>query len=1352
MRQLFSRISKVRAGFFSSPSTAYPLWLFVLFCGLLIYYSFYYVPKRQAVILDEHFQDLGSAGDLLTFMIRGDLQIVATQAERALDPHYQGAETAGELNQANQVSFYKDCNSDAHAPEGISFRVISDQGKQVFRTQYHLRDQHRKAYADYHVCVDRQVEGLVALAMGNSTAELDGIALTTGDGEVVYESAQRGFRLANIGTLLESAFEPKEEASAPIRELVRPAEQKLDSLLPGGGNAKVPGYTTSESDLTGRADWKNVRYTTLLDANLGKTSYKLLVQPVLLPFYTYTGASQEYPTTSHLTLVGVVSSEALNKAAHKLPPVRFALFISCFVLLLLIFWPGLKLWFMGPAEGFQVKEILFFTISMLFALSLLTLVMLYETRRTDNSLIDGHIRAIGEDIDRNLAEDLRSGTALLEAASAKQEGFHPAFRRAGAKQPEETPSNCNQGKHVGGRNDKKLESQCNVLAKYWSTPSASEPDILSSTIQKHPWFDQMFWVDTKGDQVAKWSVKESVTPPVQLKEYPFFHDVAIKEPWIVNPTENCRESQPGARTGSFLPAPLYSPNTGEYGSLVVQPDKAEPHNLRVLFSALVSVNAPVLPPDFGFAIVDDNGLVRFHSAAIRNSREHILERLHPSEDLQHAMAGDDVWFDAIYRDRPVRVNARPFRYIAGSPWILVVFHDTSERDKFLIHVLLLVLLCFGLYYLYLAALFAVVYVLRPLIRIENSPHTAPWYVPSPKKFPSIVVTYLFLFIIIAVHRILLVGTDVNRLWAWQIMMPPLMAVLVWFAFIWAPVPWGKSWPDISRSTAKFTMLVVVALMVFIVAGLPAITFFTFCYLDARVPYRQAAQIQLQQSLELRDSSIREYLNRVTQKPPKLDEQRRNDCLDRYDYAWFNPSNHLKEDSKGNYTYNNASLTKVDGAPSCRAGEDPFLCALRSPFRESTQMAKWKWQVYRSHAATNATPAATPSEPDVSGDWLLMTGQTAAGAAILTPLPPAPKASSFINPISCFLLILVTMVLFGYRFGWDHPGQDLFPDATKPKNGENKLLLVYPRRDPKIRLSGPNFQRYSLPELIAQPTLSLGKEKFVVIRDFQLGVQEPPLQERTLEILETLVADETKTTILLSTVDPVYWVENYRDIPRKLRGGNDWHLYTRWVTVINAFTKEQDNFADSDEQPPEHNESEEPLHIFQHDDGQVGLGSSSQAAATATYVRDRNVREECHLLWNTCTPREKLVLWQLADQGVSNPKNNDALDQLVRRGLIRHEEPRFVIRDPDFHKFVKTGLPPREVEFLYPAKADTAWRGLRWVLFYSFLALVLVLAFNSADLWESGFVSIAAVGGTAVPLIKAAYDAFKSFKHFGVTNG
>lgn len=131
------------------------------------------------------------------------------------------------------------------------------------------------------------------------------------------------------------------------------------------------------------------------------------------------------------------------------------------------------------------------------------------------------------------------------------------------------------------------------------------------------------------------------------------------------------------------------------------------------------------------------------------------------------------------------------------------------------------------------------------------------------------------------------------------------------------------------------------------------------------------------------------------------------------------------------------------------------------------------------------------------------------------------------------------------------------------------------------------------------------------------------------------------------------------------------------------------------------------------------------------------REEWHLLWDSCAPREQLALWQLAHDSIVNPNNTSAIEHLYRRGLVHHDKQtgHFRIFDMQFQHFVLSELPQRQLELIMKTNKDTAWNGLKWAMIYTGLALPLFLAFTAADFWDLGFGKLLTIGSAGAAAIQ-----------------
>jgi hypothetical protein len=92
------------------------------------------------------------------------------------------------------------------------------------------------------------------------------------------------------------------------------------------------------------------------------------------------------------------------------------------------------------------------------------------------------------------------------------------------------------------------------------------------------------------------------------------------------------------------------------------------------------------------------------------------------------------------------------------------------------------------------------------------------------------------------------------------------------------------------------------------------------------------------------------------------------------------------------------------------------------------------------------------------------------------------------------------------------------------------------------------------------------------------------------------------------------------------------------------------------------------------------------------VGERAERYYCEI-WATCTLAEKLVLGQLAEEGLVNDKTKRTVRALMARGLVRRQ-PHFVLMSETFRQFVLSPPARREVEAL-EEQSSGAWDVIRW---------------------------------------------------------
>src|SRR5262249_50433162 len=135
-----------------------------------------------------------------------------------------------------------------------------------------------------------------------------------------------------------------------------------------------------------------------------------------------------------------------------------------------------------------------------------------------------------------------------------------------------------------------------TLASLQSTDKGRWNKVEAGSIE----LDVLIWLDATGKETEKWTAKQQVTFPVSHRSFEHFRDIKTNHVWSVNGEK---------RTFAFQRLP--SPTTSEAGFIFAIPTgNGTSFALNVRPQSLVD---PVVPPGYGFAVLDPTGRVLFHS-------------------------------------------------------------------------------------------------------------------------------------------------------------------------------------------------------------------------------------------------------------------------------------------------------------------------------------------------------------------------------------------------------------------------------------------------------------------------------------------------------------------------------------------------------------------------------------------------------------------------------------------------------------------------------------------------------------------------------------------------------------------
>ena len=399
-----------------------------------------------------------------------------------------------------------------------------------------------------------------------------------------------------------------------------------------------------------------------------------------------------------MALGGLISNKEYRGYIRDAPVPFIA---SCIIVLIivLIFLPVIKVYFLSPNETISSGDILLNTVSIFCGTSAILVILLYmyihnlseqsfQTRMRD---LAGQMKA---DIDTELAK-----------ANAQLDYYSGTYARL-------TPS------------QKKIlyyDTTDKVVKK--TVDSLFCPVLYSN-------MTRVLWVDSAGNTLAKWNPFIFSPPFSNVKNYEFFKRLKT--------TRNYSDSN-----NILIVYPGKSNVTGEYQVYIAKPDRQYiqtrtgdsafyVRSMGILLATSLNCNIlPVLPPGFGFCIVDQNGNVLVHSDRHRNLSENIFLETRENQKLLNAVT---------YRNNSMVNNAvlygiRSDLYVtpvSNQPLSLIIFFDKKSIDNNITRFLHFSITC--LMYLFVALALCILVstyaISRNPSKIKFDLHKIEWIRPS----------------------------------------------------------------------------------------------------------------------------------------------------------------------------------------------------------------------------------------------------------------------------------------------------------------------------------------------------------------------------------------------------------------------------------------------------------------------------------------------------------------------------------------------------------------------------------------------------------------------------------------------
>lgn len=340
---------------------------------------------------------------------------------------------------------------------------------------------------------------------------------------------------------------------------------------------------------------------------------------------------------SDLILCGLISEKNYNAELHEIP-VSFIYPIAIAFLIILIFLPIIKFYMIGKDETVKFIDITLSVLSFIVGPALITLILIQVLLLEDADMRSkSYLSSLSTQIDSAFTADIVTAYKQLDSLDILISAGGDSMVQKGG--------------------DTGLNVSKQVIDYFQRHKNTSTLDYN---------FDRIFWIDSLGRQKIKGQVGNEAT---------LFTDVSARKYFKIL-KNNKAYMLPGSDSLFFGLEPVNRWDDGEFRINISKESRLKHGIIAVLGSKMPSVTNTILPPGFGFAIIDDTGNVQLHSDMSRNLRENLIKKMSPSRPVKEAIASrQSAYFnDMKFYGKTNAVNITP---VSKIPFFLVTFYDNG---------------------------------------------------------------------------------------------------------------------------------------------------------------------------------------------------------------------------------------------------------------------------------------------------------------------------------------------------------------------------------------------------------------------------------------------------------------------------------------------------------------------------------------------------------------------------------------------------------------------------------------------------------------------------------------------------
>ncbi|WP_417602540.1 cache domain-containing protein [Owenweeksia hongkongensis] len=278
---------------------------------------------------------------------------------------------------------------------------------------------------------------------------------------------------------------------------------------------------------------------------------------------------------------------------------------------------------------------------------------------------------------------------------------------------------------------------------------------------------------------------------------------------------------------------------------------------------------------------------------------------------------------------------------------------------------------------------------------------------------------------------------------------------------------------------------------------------------------------------------------------------------------------------------------------------------------------------------------------------------------------------------------------------------------------------------------------------------------LILDHFEYGLHDPEIIRKKLILMENINSYGNISTIAVSTLHPLEMIDsqmlqNTTDIEAQEAS----NISERWVRVLGNFYTSNYTIAFTTNI---YKEELEDLDVVKLIESECRYGAflknlekDLKKYASANPVSNDEIILKIQTLatfyylslWKSCTPDEKYLLYDLAQDGLVNTRNVKVIASLVNKGLVLSLGT-LTIFNRSFRNFILNTVNPEEALALEASvKKSSTWGVIRVPLLLTLLALGLFIFYTQRQVFNNAL-AVMATMAAALPMVLKLLNSFQA---------